>query len=123
MLSRGRRSYTRIFDSPITESDQQIFGASTGTCEGQQVWEALAVLCALRLWSDRWRHKRIRLRVKTDNVAALVMAVRMKAKGRGTSIVARELALDIAEAVYGPTVCAHVPGGVQHARRLLIVTQ
>ena len=68
------------FGSPITESDQQILGANAGTCEGQQIWEALSVLCALRLWAHRWRHKRIRLRVKTGNVAALIMIVKMKAK-------------------------------------------
>ena len=41
---------------------------------------------------------------------ALVMVVRMKAKGAGASLGARELALDIAEAVYEPSVAAHIPG-------------
>ena len=38
------------------------------------------------------------------------MVVRMKAKGAGTSLVAREMALDIAEAVYEASVAAHIPG-------------
>ena len=38
------------------------------------------------------------------------MVVRMKAKGAGTSLVAREMALDIAEAIYEPSVAAHIPG-------------
>ena len=68
------------------------------------------MLCALRLWSTRWRTKRVRLRVKGDNVSALVMIVRMKAKGASNALIARELALDIAEALYEPQVCSHIPG-------------
>ena len=38
------------------------------------------------------------------------MVVRMKADGQGTSIIARELALDVGEALYEPAIGAHVPG-------------
>ena len=52
----------------------------------------------------------MRLRVKGDNVSALVMIVRMKANGASNALIARALALDIAEALYEPQVCSHIPG-------------
>ena len=68
------------------------------------------MLCALRLWSPRWRYRRIHLRVKTDNVAALIMVVKLKASGYGVGLISREMALDIGEAHYSPQVAAHLPG-------------
>ena len=38
------------------------------------------------------------------------MVVKMNAKGVGTALLARELALDVAEALYEPLVCTHIPG-------------
>ena len=99
-----------FFEDAITEEDQQVLKAAAGGSEAQQSWEALAMLCALRLWAPKWRSRRVRLRVKGDNVSALVMIVRMKAKGASNALIARELALDIAEALYGPQVCSHIPG-------------
>ena len=52
----------------------------------------------------------MRLRAMGDNVSALVLTVRMKAKGASNALIARELALDVAEALYEPQVCSHTPG-------------
>ena len=76
----------------------------------QQVVEALAVLVALRAWKHRWLHRRILLRVKSDSISALVMTLKMKTSGFGTCIIARELALDIAQSEYKPDVAEHIPG-------------
>ena len=65
---------------------------------------------ALRLWAPKWESKRIRLSVTSDNVSALIMVVKMRASGQCTSLIARELALDIADALYEPLVVSHVPG-------------
>ena len=77
------------FEDAITTDDEKTLNAKTGSSQGQQIWEALAVLYALRLWAYRWRYKRIRLRAKADDLSALVMVARTKAKGAGTSPVAR----------------------------------
>ena len=95
---------------PVTSDDEAILGIKAGGSEGQQCWEALVVLAALRLWSSMWRERRITLEVKGDSVTALTMLINMKADGWGTSVIAREVALDIAEALYEPMVGAHVPG-------------
>ena len=84
--------------------------ATVGSSTSQQIWEAFTVLCALRVWVSRWRYRRIHLMVKTDNAAALIMVVKLKASGFGVSLISREMALGIAEAHYTPQVAAHLPG-------------
>ena len=76
----------------------------------QQVVEALVVLVALRAWKERWLHQRVTLRVKSDNISALVMCLKLKTTGHGTGIIARELALDIACSEYRPQIAEHIPG-------------
>ena len=68
------------------------------------------VLVALRAWRHRWKHRRIELRVKSDSISALVLCLNLKTSGHGTSIVAREMALDIAHSEYKPNVAQHIPG-------------
>ena len=100
----------RFFAAKLTQGDARRLKTELGSSRGQQIWEALCVLCALRLWAPAWRTRRIRLRVKSDSVVALIMVVKMRCSGEGFSIVARELALDIGEALYEAGVAAHLPG-------------
>ena len=85
-------------------------GQPLGESAGQQTWEALAVLVALRAWAHRWQGRRVVLRVRSDSVSALTLVLAAKAKGRGPAIIAREVALDLAEMVYRPDVVSHIPG-------------
>ena len=48
--------------------------------------------------------------VKADNVSALTMVASMKAKSRATNLIARELALDLADGAFRPDFVAHIPG-------------
>ena len=48
--------------------------------------------------------------VKADNLAALTMTATMRAKRGPMSLIAREMALDIAEGLYVPNVVEHIPG-------------
>ena len=95
--------------SRITHEDEEALGVKAGGSEGQQCWEALTVLAALRFWCHHWRNRRIVLEVRGDSVTALTMLIKMKADGR-TALIARELALDVAEALYEPA------GGGAHPR-------
>ena len=99
-----------VFSDPISKLDQKILGCRTGGSEGQQLWESLTVLVALRLWASYWQGRRVQLRVRGDNVSALIMLVKMKSTGDGMNLIARELALDVAESVYEPSVAEHLPG-------------
>ena len=57
-----------------------------------------------------WRNMRLTLRIRTDSVAALVLATRLKTRGVGCSIIAREIALDVAASTYEPLIGEHLPG-------------
>ena len=101
---------TEYFKDTLTDLDAEILGHELGTADGQQTWEALVALCALRLWSDKWMSRRIKLRVMSDSVTAMIMVLRLKARGSGPALVAREVALDLADALYQPNVVGHLPG-------------
>ena len=98
------------FASPISTEELQILGLTLGDCAAQQAMEALALLVALRAWHARWRSLRPLIRVRSDSISALTIALKMKTKGVAPGIIAREMALDIADACYQPSVAEHVPG-------------
>ena len=54
------------------------------------------MLVSSRLWKRKWQHSRTIITVKADNVAALTLVASMKARRGPMSVVAREMALDIA---------------------------
>ena len=87
-----------------------MLGIVVGSHTCQQVVEALVTLVALRAWSPRWSGQRSRIRVRSDSISALVLCLQLKTHGDGTSTVAREIALDIADAMYAPNIVEHVPG-------------
>ena len=94
----------------ITANDERVLKVKKLGSEGQQIWEGLVLLVACRLWRHHWQDKRVSLQVKSDSVSALILVVKMKTSGIGTSILARDMALDIADALYEPSVCEHIPG-------------
>ena len=50
--------FKHYFVWPISPEDFALFGVETGTAEGQQIWECLAVLVALDLWAHLERDSR-----------------------------------------------------------------
>ena len=98
------------FAVAIQRQDEIVLKTPSGDCKGQQVWEALSVLVALRLWAPLWQHRRMRLRIRSDNMTALAMVEQLKGKGHALGTIAREMALDIADASYEPDSVQHLPG-------------
>ena len=101
---------TEFFAIPISPEDEEILGVQAGGCEGQQVWECLAGLIAMRLWAPRWRHSRVHLHLRGDNIASLVLFSTLKTHSKQLSLIAREFALDLGTAAFRPEVVQHVPG-------------
>jgi hypothetical protein len=101
---------TSWFACAISNEEAGILGITVGSSTCQQIVEALVVLVALRAWSHRWSGQRAQVRLRSDSISALILALKLKTKGDGTSIVAREVALDIADALYAPNAVEHVPG-------------
>ena len=98
------------FAAPLTEDDEEVFGYKRGSADGQQTWEALTPLCALRAWKHRWRRRRLRLCSRGDNMASLAMMLSLRAKGAGPSAIAREMALELGDGSYAPDLIEHLPG-------------
>ena len=48
--------------------------------------------------------------MSTDNIAALTLCAKLKSKSRTLGIIGREMALDIADAIYEPDIVQHIPG-------------
>ena len=69
-----------FFAVRITKFDLRFFGFRRGDNAGQQTWETLAILVALRLWRSHWQHVRARLAFHAGNVTALTARALMKAK-------------------------------------------
>ena len=90
--------------------DIRRFGYAVGDCAGQQCWESLSIMVALRLWGPALQAMIYSLKVKSDSVGTLVMVIRMKASGEGTGLISVELALDIADSLHEPQVGEHIPG-------------
>ena len=96
------------FACPLTKDDVRIHGHSIGSDTGQQVWEALCILVAMRTWSTHWLGFQCSLTIKSDNISALIMASKLKITS--SELISRELALLLSEASYMPRHVVHVPG-------------
>ena len=97
------------FSDRLTKQDAIIHRTRLADSHGQQIWESLCVLIAMRVWASVWRTRRYTITVGSDNMAALVLAGKLKAKGP-RAVIAREIALHYAEGSFEPRVTEHVPG-------------
>ena len=61
--------------------------------------------------SSKRRRVQPTIRVRSDSVSALTIVLKLKTKGKGPGIIARDMALDIAEGCYQPLIAEH---GSQH---------
>ncbi len=102
--------FIEFFAIPIDPIDETTLQTSKGSSEGQQVWEALAGLVALRVWSRYWQGQRAKLHVRGDNVGALTLFSTLKSGSPPLTKIAREFALDLGKAEYRPDLVQHIPG-------------
>ena len=102
---------TEFFAGPLGAEDLRRFGYAEGSSDGQQAWESLAALVALRIWARHWRQDRVRLRVRGESVTMLTALLHLKtATNSPLTLLAREMALDIADASFEPDCGSHLPG-------------
>ena len=52
------------FSSPLDANDERIHGQTIGDSAGQQAWECLVVLVALKAWYSTWIAKRAKTNIK-----------------------------------------------------------
>ena len=95
------------FSVPIPSEFILRFQASTGDPKHMSPWESLCLLVAARIWLVRYPIGST-ARVRADNLAALYMIKKCKAKSPDLAAVARELALDQALEDYEFTLLSHI---------------
>ena len=101
----------QYFADGISESDCLNLGVKGNVgSAGQQAFEALALLVAVRLWLPQFKTQRVKICLRGDNMAALYAVAKMQPKSKALGIVARELALDLADASYSVDFLQHVAG-------------
>ena len=103
---------THYISCPLTKEDADHFGHPLGDPRGQQTWEALALLVAMRSWADIWQRSRVHLTAKGDSVSALSLLTNLKSRGAGSNAIARELALDLGAVAFAPRLVQHIAGTV-----------
>ena len=96
------------FASSVSDHDVRIFGLERGSCTGQQILESLAILIAVKSWIPA-TGERVQLTIRSDNVGALTLVIRMRPKSAKLAIISRELAMHFTNFSFMPSV-VHTPG-------------
>ena len=64
--------FIEFFAVRISQAGQDILGVQAGDSRGQQVWEALAGLIAVRQWAAHWQRVPVVLQIRNGNVGTLL---------------------------------------------------
>ncbi|CAK0891828.1 unnamed protein product [Prorocentrum cordatum] len=100
------------FTSPLTQADADVLRAPLGEAAGQQIWEALAMLVALRVWKQVWLQQGIRLAATADSISTLTLLLNFRARTASYSlgVICREMALEFGDCACKPKAYVHLPG-------------
>ena len=96
------------FATSITPEDTHRLQAIPGVCDFNTLWEALAILIALRLWGVGI--KGANFHIRSDSLAACGAFVKLASRNPNLNLIAAELALDLSELVYDISMFTHIPG-------------
>ncbi|CAK0837580.1 unnamed protein product [Prorocentrum cordatum] len=66
------------FSSALTVLDEALFSQVRGSADGQQIWECLAALVALRLWRHVWGQRSLTLRIRGNSMTMLSLIVNLR---------------------------------------------
>ena len=93
---------THYLAFPLSVEYVPMFGLEVGDSDGQQLWEALAILLAVDIRTAIWSQHRIILGVKSDKVGAFTLLAKMRPSGPTIGTIAHELALHLAQPPFPP---------------------
>ena len=99
----------RYFADEISKLDRERFAAERDDPRFITVWEALAILVALRLWLVSSSHS-TRIEIRSDSLSALKALEKGSSRAKPINAVIREIALT--EALHGAPlpIVKHIPG-------------
>ena len=107
------------FSSALTVLDETLFMQVRGSADGQQAWECLAALVALRQWRHVWGQRSLTLRVKGDSMTMLSLIVNLRPSTPQLGLIGMEIAMEYAQAVFVPVLAEHTPGVANIAADML----
>ena len=93
----------------VTKYDVKFYRQKVGDSAGQQMWECLVLLIALKVWQHHWLPRKTAITIRSDNYSALAMTARLKVPS-SANIIGREVALIYSHACFEPRFVDHVPG-------------
>eukprot|EP00971_Amphidinium_carterae_P136318 2700800-Amphidinium_carterae.1 len=101
---------TRLMSSRLSDADYALHGFLPGDCKGQQTWECLCLLVAIKHWQAHVLQPGVHWTIKSDNTTVLNLVSKLSTGGEGPGLIAREIALELTDMVWQPRVASHVPG-------------
>jgi hypothetical protein len=112
LVTAHDRTPLQYYADPLGPLDFKRFKANQGDSSGQQVWEALNVLCAVRLWAPLIKEMRATVRIRADSVTALQMATKLSSRTPALNGIGAELALTLETFDIAETFQEHLPGAI-----------
>lgn len=100
----------KFFKAKWTEDDAALVRARIGDPADQTTWELFTILPAVWLWREELLKDSLTCVLRTDNVAALVAAVELKAKADVLRMITQELALLLAPSGHSVERGVHLRG-------------
>ena len=83
------------FADVIQPHDVEFLGVEIGSCRSQSTLEALAVLVAVRLWSEKLGGQNVRITLRADNMAALALSNKLSSSSPTLNFLGAELSLQL----------------------------
>ena len=100
----------QYFTSELTADDEHRFNARIGEANGQQYWEALAILASLRIWGQIIAEHSATVRVRGDSVVALTLARKLASSSPLLNGIGAEIALELETHDICEVITTHTPG-------------
>ena len=97
------------FITEWSDADHMRHDWRKGDSGNMSFWEALTLLCAVRLWLPA-APLAGQVRIKSDSLAALRLAVKLASPSAVLNRIGCELALDLARDLYRLELCQHIAG-------------
>ena len=98
-----------FFGDGLQQEDLRRFNASRGDSAFNTIWEALAILVALRLWRARLDDGDL-FDIRSDSLGALGATLKGGSASVGLNMVVAEILLDEAEFSERLSILHHIPG-------------
>ena len=98
------------FSSELTSEDETRFNQKIGDPAGQTIWEARALLLAIRAWSKFLVNKKVQLHVRGDNIGALRLALKLASSQKELNGLGAEIALTLEVQGIQEILTSHLPG-------------